>query len=156
EGLLLAALADPDHLAALVVPDDGQVLRLAAAVADLVDANLAQPSPEPLAGRLLHPARDQPLHRRPVHAELAAHAGDRRVARSLEHLQLERVGESRTRTRPRPPFGAHAAPAAADAPERRDHHRRDAPRVQVSPPTRLALRVVASPFGLAAPRAHRR
>ena len=41
---LLAALADPGDLAAVVAVDDGQVLLLATAVADLVHADPAQPA----------------------------------------------------------------------------------------------------------------
>jgi hypothetical protein len=46
EGGLLLPLADPDHVTRLVVPDDGQVLVLAAAVADLVDADEPELAPE--------------------------------------------------------------------------------------------------------------
>src|SRR4029079_14067282 len=93
EGVALAAFADPNHPRPGVVPDDGQVLALAPAVADLVDADDPQRLSELARGRLLDPALDEAHHAGPVQAELSAHARDRTVASSPEHLGLEVVRE---------------------------------------------------------------
>jgi hypothetical protein len=85
ERAALPALADPDHAGSLVVPADGQVLAVATAIADFVDADDPERAAE-LAGRRLHdPALDQAHHARPVQAELAPDASDRAVAGAAAH-----------------------------------------------------------------------
>src|SRR5690606_14629918 len=91
EGVAVLALAHPHDAAALVVPHDGQELVLTSAVADLVDADVLERLVELPCGGLLDPTLDEPHHARPVQAELAAHAGDGRVASSRQYVGLELV-----------------------------------------------------------------
>src|SRR5690606_13206794 len=154
DGLAVLAAPDPHDTAALVAPDDGQVLVLPAPVADLVDADVAK-RPLELARRgLLDPALDEPHHAGPVQPELAAHARDRRIARSRENLGLERVREPRPRPRPRHLLDANPAVPAADATQLAADVRRYSPCVQV-PPLSGRLDVVDPRLGLVAARANR-
>src|SRR5690606_14047636 len=108
EGVAVLAAADPHDAAGPVAPDDGQVLVLTAAVADLVDADVTQRPLELALGGFLDPTLDQSHHAGPVQPELPADAGDRRVASSHEHFGLELVCEPRARTRPRHLLDANA------------------------------------------------
>ncbi len=122
QGLPLAALAHPDHLAPLVVVDDGQVLRLAPAVADLIDADAPQPAP--LARERLG---DQPLDdavdHLPAEPEVARHRQQRGVARHLDDLPLQRLGIARAWPRPGHRLDPDPALPAIHPPQPRREHR---------------------------------
>jgi hypothetical protein len=156
EGLFLPSLAHPHDVALVVVPDDGQVLLLPFAIADLVDADASERAAEPPFCRLLDMLLDQPHDRRPMDAVLTTDRLDGGSPDPAEQPGFEGQGHPRTGASPGHPLDPDAAPPAPDPTQWGDDQGTDAPPIEVTPATgrRLGVEVIA--LGLSAARADSR